>query len=126
VLRNVNGTEAARPADGPKVEEDAGLKAMWQGYAFSEDFREERGHYYMLEDQNGHIELQLTAQLPFAKERGLARGASARRRSATYPIRCIAPPLARCCSGRRESLLPDQNPPQQLSGSRLRDRVDDD
>ena len=26
-----------------KVEEDAGLKAMWQGYAFSEDFREERG-----------------------------------------------------------------------------------
>jgi nitrite reductase (cytochrome c-552) len=34
-----------------KVEEDAGLKAMWQGYAFSEDFREERGHYYMLEDQ---------------------------------------------------------------------------
>ena len=34
-----------------KVEEDAGLKAMWQGYAFSEDFREERGHFYMLEDQ---------------------------------------------------------------------------
>src|SRR6185436_6194912 len=34
-----------------KIEEDAGLKAMWQGYAFSEDFREERGHYYMLEDQ---------------------------------------------------------------------------
>ena len=34
-----------------KVEEDAGLKAIWQGYAFSEDFREERGHAYMLEDQ---------------------------------------------------------------------------
>ena len=34
-----------------KVEEDAGLKAMWQGYAFAEDFREERGHYYMLDDQ---------------------------------------------------------------------------
>jgi len=34
-----------------KVEEDPGLKAMWQGYAFAEDFREERGHYYMLEDQ---------------------------------------------------------------------------
>ena len=34
-----------------KVEEDAGLKAMWQGYAFAEDFREERGHFYMLEDQ---------------------------------------------------------------------------
>jgi nitrite reductase (cytochrome c-552) len=27
-----------------KVEEDKGLKAIWQGYAFSEDFREERGH----------------------------------------------------------------------------------
>src|SRR5688572_7818084 len=34
-----------------RVEEDKGLKAMWQGYAFSEDFREERGHAYMLEDQ---------------------------------------------------------------------------
>src|SRR5580765_8441302 len=34
-----------------KVEEDKGLKAMWQGYAFPEDFREERGHAYMLEDQ---------------------------------------------------------------------------
>jgi nitrite reductase (cytochrome c-552) len=34
-----------------KVDEDKGLKAMWQGYAFAEDFREERGHAYMLEDQ---------------------------------------------------------------------------
>jgi nitrite reductase (cytochrome c-552) len=34
-----------------KVEEDAGLKAIWQGYAFAADFREERGHAYMLEDQ---------------------------------------------------------------------------
>jgi len=34
-----------------KVDEDAGLKAIWQGYAFAEDFREERGHAYMLEDQ---------------------------------------------------------------------------
>jgi nitrite reductase (cytochrome c-552) len=34
-----------------KSEEDKGLKAIWQGYAFSEDFREERGHAYMLEDQ---------------------------------------------------------------------------
>src|SRR5688572_27106204 len=25
-----------------KVDEDPGLKAIWQGYAFSEDFREER------------------------------------------------------------------------------------
>ena len=34
-----------------KSEEDKGLKAIWQGYAFSEDFREERGHAHMLEDQ---------------------------------------------------------------------------
>ncbi len=34
-----------------KLEEDARLKRMWAGYAFSRDFREERGHAYMLEDQ---------------------------------------------------------------------------
>lgn len=34
-----------------KLEEDPRLKVMWAGYAFSKDFREERGHAYMLEDQ---------------------------------------------------------------------------
>lgn len=34
-----------------KIEEDPRLKAMWAGYAFSIDFREERGHAYMLIDQ---------------------------------------------------------------------------
>ena len=34
-----------------KLEEDQRLKVMWAGYAFSEDFREERGHAYMLADQ---------------------------------------------------------------------------
>ena len=34
-----------------KVDEDIGLRTMWQGYAFAADFREERGHAYMLEDQ---------------------------------------------------------------------------
>lgn len=34
-----------------KLEEDPRLKAMWAGYAFSKDFREERGHAYMLDDQ---------------------------------------------------------------------------
>jgi len=34
-----------------KIDEDPRLKAMWNGYAFSVDFREERGHAYMLEDQ---------------------------------------------------------------------------
>jgi nitrite reductase (cytochrome c-552) len=34
-----------------KLEEDPRLKTIWAGYAFSKDFREERGHAYMLEDQ---------------------------------------------------------------------------
>jgi nitrite reductase (cytochrome c-552) len=34
-----------------RLEEDPRLKIMWAGYAFSVDFREERGHAYMLEDQ---------------------------------------------------------------------------
>ncbi|MFO7587664.1 MAG: ammonia-forming cytochrome c nitrite reductase subunit c552 [Gemmatimonadota bacterium] len=34
-----------------KLEEDPRLVTMWAGYAFSRDFREERGHAYMLEDQ---------------------------------------------------------------------------
>jgi nitrite reductase (cytochrome c-552) len=34
-----------------KIEEDPRLKTMWAGYAFSRDFREERGHAYMLDDQ---------------------------------------------------------------------------
>ena len=34
-----------------KLEADPRLKTMWAGYAFSKDFREERGHAYMLDDQ---------------------------------------------------------------------------
>lgn len=34
-----------------KIDEDPRLKTMWAGYAFSVDFREERGHAYMLFDQ---------------------------------------------------------------------------
>jgi nitrite reductase (cytochrome c-552) len=34
-----------------RIEEDPRLKTMWAGYAFAADFREERGHAYMLEDQ---------------------------------------------------------------------------
>jgi nitrite reductase (cytochrome c-552) len=34
-----------------KIEEDPRLKTMWAGYAFAKDFREERGHAYMLDDQ---------------------------------------------------------------------------
>lgn len=34
-----------------RLETDPRLKTMWDGYAFSVDFREERGHAYMLLDQ---------------------------------------------------------------------------
>jgi nitrite reductase (cytochrome c-552) len=34
-----------------KLEEDPRLVAIWKGYAFAKDFREERGHAYMLIDQ---------------------------------------------------------------------------
>src|SRR5215204_1583463 len=34
-----------------RLEQDPRLKTLWAGYAFSYDFREERGHAYMLDDQ---------------------------------------------------------------------------
>jgi len=46
-----------------KLEEDARLKTMWAGYAFARDFREERGHAYMLDDQT-FTERQQVARQP--------------------------------------------------------------
>lgn len=34
-----------------RLEDDPRLKTIWDGYAFAVDFREERGHAYMLDDQ---------------------------------------------------------------------------
>ncbi|MEO5740097.1 MAG: ammonia-forming cytochrome c nitrite reductase subunit c552 [Vicinamibacterales bacterium] len=34
-----------------RLEEDPRLKTLWAGYAFATDFREERGHAFMLDDQ---------------------------------------------------------------------------
>lgn len=34
-----------------KLETDPRLKTMWAGYSFSKDYREKRGHAYMLQDQ---------------------------------------------------------------------------
>lgn len=47
-----------------RLEEDPRLKTMWAGYAFSHDFREERGHAYMLQDQ------ELTERQHFARQPG--------------------------------------------------------
>jgi len=48
-----------------RLEEDPRLKSMWAGYAFSIDFREERGHAHMLEDQT-FTARQAAAQQPGA------------------------------------------------------------
>ena len=45
-----------------RLEEDPRLKIMWAGYAFSKDFREERGHAYMLDDQMFTERQQVTKQ----------------------------------------------------------------
>ena len=45
-----------------KIEEDPRLKIMWAGYAFSKDFREERGHAYMLDDQTFTERQQVVTQ----------------------------------------------------------------
>jgi nitrite reductase (cytochrome c-552) len=46
-----------------RLEEDVRLKTIWAGYAFAKDFREERGHAYMLEDQT-FTERQTVVQQP--------------------------------------------------------------
>ncbi len=46
-----------------RLEADPRLKTMWAGYAFATDFREERGHAYMLDDQT-YTERQQVAPQP--------------------------------------------------------------
>ncbi len=46
-----------------RLDEDPRLRDFWSGYAFSHDFREERGHAYMLADQE-FTERQQFAQQP--------------------------------------------------------------
>jgi nitrite reductase (cytochrome c-552) len=46
-----------------RLEDDPRLKTMWAGYAFSKDFREERGHAYMLDDQT-FTERQVVVKQP--------------------------------------------------------------
>lgn len=46
-----------------RLEKDPRLKIMWAGYAFAKDFREDRGHAYMLDDQT-FTERQIVKQQP--------------------------------------------------------------
>jgi nitrite reductase (cytochrome c-552) len=46
-----------------RLEEDRRLKTLWAGYAFASDFREERGHAFMLDDQT-FTQRQVVVQQP--------------------------------------------------------------
>jgi nitrite reductase (cytochrome c-552) len=46
-----------------KLEKDPRLKTIWAGYAFARDFREERGHAFMLDDQT-FTERQIAVKQP--------------------------------------------------------------
>jgi nitrite reductase (cytochrome c-552) len=45
-----------------RLDEDPRLRTFWDGYAFAVDFREERGHAYMLDDQTFTERQQVTKQ----------------------------------------------------------------
>jgi nitrite reductase (cytochrome c-552) len=49
--RDPDGSDPRPVTAQSRLIEDPRLVEMWNGYAFSRDFREERGHAYMLEDQ---------------------------------------------------------------------------
>lgn len=49
--RTPTGADPRSTVAQSRLEEDPRLKTMWAGYAFAKDFREERGHAFMLDDQ---------------------------------------------------------------------------
>ena len=51
VPRTPTGADPRSVVAQSRLEEDPRLKTMWAGYAFATDFREERGHAFMLDDQ---------------------------------------------------------------------------
>ena len=51
VPRTPTGADPRSFVSQSRLEADPRLKTIWAGYAFAVDFREERGHAYMLEDQ---------------------------------------------------------------------------
>ena len=63
VPRTPSGADPRSLVAQSRLEEDPRLKTMWAGYAFATDFREERGHAYMLDDQT-YTERQAVANQP--------------------------------------------------------------
>ena len=82
VPRTPTGTDPRTMVSRSKVEEDIGLRTMWQGYPFAVDFREDRGHAYMLEDQTYTMRQQGPAarRLPELPRLDLCRLQEGRRR----------------------------------------------
>ena len=94
-----------------RLEDDPRLKTMWAGYAFATDFREERGHAYMLDDQTFTQRQEVVQQpgtcmhchasvyVPYKKLGGgdLIKGFEAMnrmpykeaRKAVTHPVSCI-------------------------------------
>jgi nitrite reductase (cytochrome c-552) len=65
MLRTPSDADPRSIVANSRLEEDPRLRTMWAGYAFSKDFREERGHASMLEDQT-FTERQQAAKQPGA------------------------------------------------------------
>jgi nitrite reductase (cytochrome c-552) len=65
IPRTPTGADPRSVVSQSRIEEDPRLRAMWAGYAFARDFREERGHAYMLDDQT-FTERQQAARQPGA------------------------------------------------------------
>jgi nitrite reductase (cytochrome c-552) len=63
IPRTPTGADPRSVVAQSRLEEDPRLKMMWAGYAFATDFREERGHAYMLDDQT-FTERQHVAKQP--------------------------------------------------------------
>jgi nitrite reductase (cytochrome c-552) len=63
VPRTPTGADPRSIVAQSRLEEDPRLKTMWSGYAFARDFREERGHAFMLDDQT-YTERQIVARQP--------------------------------------------------------------
>jgi nitrite reductase (cytochrome c-552) len=62
VPRTPTGADPRTIVAQSRLEEDPRLREFWSGYAFAEDFREERGHAYVLEDQIFTRRQQVTKQ----------------------------------------------------------------
>lgn len=51
IVHKPTGADPRTAVSRSKLDEDPRLRDMWAGYAFAHDYRERRGHAYMLEDQ---------------------------------------------------------------------------